>query len=99
MSEEKFDSYDFLLNDDEEAMLLLYARENAPEKPNITINTETASAVLQRNQDDVLELEDIPEDVLEVLQDSDTLLVCELSREENEEDTQIIYAYEAEIKE
>ena len=42
-------------------------------------------------------LSDIPEDVFDSLDDADKLMVCELSAEENEEDTQIVYAYEAEI--
>lgn len=42
-------------------------------------------------------LTDIPENVFDSLQDSDKLMVCELSVEEKEEDTKIVYAYEAEI--
>ena len=30
--------------------------------------------------------------------DADKLLVCELSREENDEEAQIVHAYEAEIR-
>ncbi len=97
MSEKQFNSYDFVLNDDEEAMLLLYAHDSSPKNPNIVLNTENSSAVLYRNAEDILNLEDIPSNILDSLRETDKLLVCELSKEENDEDTQIVYAYEAEI--
>lgn len=97
MSDDKFDSYDFLINDEDEAMLLLYVRDTAPDNPAIEIDAESRSAVLSRNNDDKIQLSDIPEEVLDALQDADKLLVCELSIEDDEEETKIIYAYEAEI--
>lgn len=97
MSEEKFDTYDFLLNDEDEAMLLLYVREGAPENPSIAVNLDEKSAVLVRNADDEVALRGIPDEVLDAMQDADKLLVCELSIEDDEKETQIVYAYEAEI--
>lgn len=97
MNDEKFDTYDFLLNDEDEAMLLLYVREGAPENPRIAININEKSAVLTRNSDDEVALSDIPEEVLDAMQDADKLLVCELSIEDDEKETKIVYAYEAEI--
>lgn len=97
MSEDKFDTYDFLINDEDEAMLLLYVRESAPENPNIEIDFDDKSAVLHRNNDDSISLSGIPDDVIDSLQDADKLLVCELSMENDEKETQIVYAYEADI--
>ena len=97
MTEEKFDTYDFLINDEDEAMLLLYVREGTPENPSITINIEDKSAVLIRNDEDEVALTDIPEEVMDAMQDADKLLVCELSVEDDEKETKIVYAYEAEI--
>lgn len=97
MSEEKFDTYDFLLNDEDEAMLLLYVREGAPEDPSIAINLDDKSAILIRNATDEVTLSGIPDDVLDAMQDADKLLVCELSIEDDEKETKIVYAYEAEI--
>lgn len=97
MSGDKFDTYDFLINDEDEAMLLLYVRDSAPDKPVIEIDAEDRSAILIRNSEDEVGLSDIPEEVLDAMQDSDKLLVCELSIEDNEEETKIVYAYEAEI--
>lgn len=91
-------AYDFVTNDEDEVMLLLYAREGEPKNAVITINPENHSAVLRRNENENFILEDIPSDVLDSLQDADSLLICELSREENEADTQIVNAYEADIE-
>ena len=46
---------------------------------------------------DSVELSDIPDDIIDALEETDKLLVCELSMTEDEKDTQIVYAYEAEI--
>ena len=42
-------------------------------------------------------LYEVPDDVIDSLQDADNLLVCELSKEEREEDSKIVRAYEADI--
>ena len=97
MTENKYNTYDFLINEDDEVMLLVYARDGNVEAPQITIDLTTFCATLQRNHIDGIEITDIPEDVIDIIQDQDTLLVCELSTEENEEDTKITNAYEATI--
>ncbi len=94
---ENFDTYDFLINDEDEVMLLLYARNGEPSESSFEFDIEEKSAILHRNPQDDINLSGIPDDVLDSLQDADKLLVCELSLEDNEQDTQIIYAYEAEI--
>jgi len=91
-------AYDFVTNDEDEVMLLLYARESTPKNAVITIDLEKRSAVLHRNETEKLTMEDIPAEVLDSLQDADTLMICELSREENEAETKIINAYEADIE-
>jgi len=97
MSNQKFDTYDFLINDEDEVMLLIYTREGAPKDSHIEINLEEKSAILVRNESDVVSLSGIPDEVLDALQDADKLLVCELNLVEDEKDSQIVYAYEAEI--
>ena len=79
MNADVFDTFDFLINDEDEVMLLLYEREGEPENPRIELNAEENAALLVRNETD------------------DTLMVCELSRTENEKETEIVHAYEAEI--
>ena len=97
MSNQNFDTYDFLINDEDEVMLLIYTREGEPKDSRIEINMEEKSAVLARNESDVFSLSGIPDEVLDALQDADKLLVCELNLAEDEKDSQIVYAYEAEI--
>ncbi|MBO5442399.1 MAG: hypothetical protein J6A33_01270 [Alphaproteobacteria bacterium] len=97
MTPEEFDTFDFLINDEDEVMLLLYQREGEPQNARIEIDGDNKTAVLFRNENDSIMLKEISPDVFDSLQDADKLLVCELSREENETDTQIVYAYEAEI--
>ena len=97
MVSQEFETYDFLINDEDEVMLLLYVREGEPKDARLEINLEQHSATLHRNDTDYISLSDIPEDVLDSLQDADKILVCELSIESDEKDTQIIYAYEAEV--
>ena len=53
--------------------------------------------VLVSYMKDSLLLKDVSADVFDSLQDADTLMVCELSRTENEKETEIVHAYEAEI--
>lgn len=97
MTPEEFDTFDFLINDEDEVMLLLYQREGEPQNARIEIDGDNKTAILFRNENDSIMLKEISPDVFDSLQDADKLLVCELSREENETDTQIVYAYEAEI--
>lgn len=97
MAGNEFETYDFLINDEDEAMLLLYVRDGEPLNPSIAIDMDNKTAVLHRNDTDQITLKDIPDEILDSMADADKLLVCELSIEEDEKDTQIIYAYEAEI--
>ncbi len=97
MSGNTFDSYDFLLNEDDEVMLLLYAKESKPENPYMVIDFDNKSAELYRNGTDCVVIADISEDILSAIQLVDSILVCELSRDEDEE-PKMIYAYEAQIE-
>lgn len=97
MSDQDVNTYDFLINDEDEVMLLLYARPTPPEQPVFELDDDHKSAVLIRNQQDSISLQDIPNEILDALQDTDKLLVCELNLTDEEKDTQIVYAYEAEV--
>lgn len=96
---ETFETFDFLVNDEDEVMLLLYEREGEPgSNSHIEFDIESKSALLFRSENDVLELEDIPDNILDSIQDADKLLICELSKEQDEDgDNAIRYAYEADI--
>ena len=97
MTDENLNTYDFLINDEDEAMLLLYARNGEPQDAAIEIDYDNKAAILHRRPDDRIDLEGISDEVLDSLKDADKLLICELSVEEDEKDTNIVYAYEADI--
>lgn len=97
MDADIFDTFDFLINEEDEVMLLLYQREGEPQNAHIELDTDNKAAMLYRNDQDSLLLKDISDDVFDSLQDADKLLVCELNRTEDEKETEIVYAYEAEI--
>ncbi len=94
---EDFETFDFVVNDEDEVMLLLYEREGEPNHPSFSMSPAEGTAVLYRNDEDIIELSDIGSDIFDSLAEADKLLVCELSRTENEDDTEIVNAYEAEI--
>ena len=81
MAGEDFETYDFLINDEDEAMLLLYVREGEPENATINLDIDNKSAVLNRNAGDKIELQNIPDEIIDSMEDADKLLVCELSCE------------------
>ena len=93
------DSFDFIVNDEDEVMLLLYERDTDPvTTPRIEFNIEEKTALLYRNDEDILELVDIEDNIIDSLQDADKLLVCELSQETDEDGDNIIKrAYEVDV--
>ena len=97
MTENNSNFYDFIINEDDEIMLLLYAKDTKPENPHIDIDIKNNQAFLYRSKNEGILIEDISDEILDILHDSDKLLICELSDEDNEEDIKIINAYEAEI--
>ena len=42
------DTFDFIINDEDEVLLLIFAREGDPKDPVIEINPETKTAILHR---------------------------------------------------
>ncbi len=96
---EKITTYDFVVNDEDEVMLLLYAGDTPPaENTRIVLDVENNSAELFRNENESIVLDGVPDNIFDSLADADKLLVCELSDTENEEDSKIVYAYEADIE-
>ena len=97
MTDSNFNTYDFLINDENEIMLLLYAQDAPAQKSILELNISDSSATLYRDPNTTLPLKDIPPEYLEALQNSNKLLICELNKTDKDEDSQIVYAYEAEI--
>ena len=96
---DKSATYDFVVNDEDEVMLLLYAGENKPADAKIVLDVENNSAELFRNENESIVLDGVPDNIFDSLADADKLLVCELSNTENEEDSKIVDAYEGDLEE
>ena len=90
--------YDFVVNDEDEVMLLLYASNTEPQNARFVLNVEDNKAELYRNENECIVLENIPDDIFDSLADADKLLVCEISDTEKEEDSESVFAYEADIE-
>lgn len=95
--ENQNDVYDFVINEEDETMLLIYQRDGEPSEPKFELNSKNSEAVLYRNKDDEIILSDIPDEVIDSLIEVDSLLVCELTKAENEDETEVAFAYEADI--
>jgi len=91
-------TYDFVVNDEDEVMLLLYAGDTPPDHAKIILNVAKNSAELQRNDQESIVLDAVPDDIFDSLADADKLLVCEITDTERDEDSEIVYAYEADIQ-
>lgn len=91
------DTFEFLISDEDEIMLLLYAHDTPPENPVAKLYPQNHIIEIYRRHDDTLTLEEVDDRVFQKLQDAKILLVCETSATENEDETEIIYAYEAKI--
>lgn len=92
-----FNTFEFMTTEENEVLLLLYARITEPLNPTVKLDYENHKIILHRNDEDEVMLENIENSVFNDLQDEVGLLVCELSPTENDEETEVIYAYEADI--
>lgn len=94
-----YNIFDFMVTENNDVMLLLYARDSAPNNPGVILDAENHSVELHRNDDDIVTLSGVEDEIFDNLTDEATLLVCEIAPTENEEENEIIYTYEAEIAE
>lgn len=92
-----FNVFDFVVNEENEVMLLIYVREEGPQNPILKIDLDNSSASLFRNNNEIIELSDIEEDTMLLLEKQESILVCELSIEEDYDETEIVHAYDAYI--
>jgi len=91
------DGYNFLISDENEVLLVLYARDIAPEQPAVRLNPAQNIIELYRRVDDAFTLENVENEVFENLQEAENLLVCEILPIANSDETEIVYTYEAPI--
>ena len=94
---EELDGYEFITTEDNDVMLIIYARTTDANDAVCSIDAANHSLTLVRNSEDTLTLQGIGEDISEILSTEDALLVCELIPSENPEESEIVRAYEARI--
>lgn len=92
-------TYDFIISDENEIMLILHSRDNAPENPIVYLDTKEHTVELYRNDNDAVTLEHVDNEVFTILAEKNSLLICEIQPTENPEDSEITYTYKALIGE
>lgn len=92
-------TFDFLISEDNDVLLVIYARDIEPSEPIVRLNPEQKTVELYRRKNDAFTLETVDEEVFNLLSREEKLLVCEILPTENPEETEIVYTYEATIVE
>ncbi len=72
--------YDFLFSDDGELMLVMDGFDEEPENPCLTLGDNQA-VLIRSNKMPFLRLTDVPENVLETLENVGQILVCEVDED------------------
>ncbi|MBQ8671204.1 MAG: hypothetical protein IJ525_01650 [Alphaproteobacteria bacterium] len=90
-------TFDFMISEDNEVMLVIYARETEPVGPAVRLIAKEQVVELYRNGADALTLQEVGAEIFNNLHDKEKLLVCEIAPTDNPDETEIVYAYEATI--
>lgn len=93
----EFDGYQFLVTEENDVMLIIYARSGDPENPTIEYDKANRTALLHRNQTDDIVLENLTDTVLENLSEEPILLVTEVLPTENPLEHQVKQIYKARV--
>lgn len=93
------DTYDFLISEENEVMLILSSRNSAPENPAVRLDAENHLIELYRNTEDAVTLQYVDSDVFTNLAEDESLLVCEIQPTDDPDETEIVYVYHAVIVE
>lgn len=98
MAETDTNTFDFVVNDANELMLLIHAQDTEAKNARLELNVDENSALLIRNETSELLLEGLPDDIVDSLLEADALMVCEIKVGETDDDSEIVNAYEAEVE-
>lgn len=91
------DIFDFIITEDNNVILMIYARETAPYEPSAQLLPEEGKIVIQRNQDEILNLSPVEQDVFNALKQTKKLLVCEIKSTKKANEKEISFVYHIEI--
>jgi hypothetical protein len=91
--------FQFLVSDENEVVLLLYAREGHADRPLARLFRNEQKIEIYRSGDDELTLEQVDDNIFVLLNGKHNFMVCEVLPAENEGEVEIIDSYFIEITE
>lgn len=92
-----FDGFEFIVTEENDVMLIIYARSSNPQNPTIELNAGAKKVVIYRNPDDAVTLEEVEDNVLQILSEEDALLIAEVIPTENPLEHEVKQVYNAKI--
>lgn len=93
----EFDGFEFIITEEDDVLLVIYARSTNPENPAIELVPNKKQAMLYRNPADTVLLENVADDVFENLKEETALLVAEVIPTNNPLEHEIKQVYNAMI--
>ena len=94
----EFDGFEFIVTEEDDVMLVIYARSGNPENPTIELDKSAHRVILERNPADVVTLEQVDDKILEILAEENVLLITEVVPTENPLEHEVKQVYNAIIK-
>lgn len=89
------DTFDFLISDEDEVLLILTAQPSEPENPAARLHRDTKTVDLFRHPGNAFSLTNVDDEVFALLENETSILVCEVSSTDSPDEAEIVYAYEA----
>ena len=93
-----FDGFEFIITEEDDIMLIIYARSTNPENPEVELNKEQKRVILRRNSTDVVTLEGVEDKIIENLSEEKALLIAEVVPTDNPLEHEVKQVYNAVIK-
>lgn len=93
-----FDGFEFIITEEDDVMLIIYARSSDPENPQVELNKEQKRIILRRNSTDIVTLENVEDKILNNLSEEKALLIAEVVPTENPLEHEVKQVYNAVIK-
>ena len=93
-----FDGFEFIITEEDDVMLIIYARSSDPENPEVELNKEQKRVILRRNSTDIVTLENVEDKILNNLSEEKALLIAEVVPTDNPLEHEVKQVYNALIK-
>lgn len=92
-----FDGFEFIVTEEEDLFLVIYARSGNPENPTIKLDMDKKQVALYRNPTDIVFLDEVAENIFEILKEESALLITEVIPTDNPLEHEIKQVYNAKI--